>query len=175
MKLENQAMLFEKKYFIEQILFTPKWWVLVILTFFPWAIWWRFADKKKLTEMSIFGLLILVQTMTYDEIGAALNLWDYPVNLVPYINTSLTANLTIFTVIHMLIYQYYPQWKRFIIANIILASLVAFIVEPVAVYFDYYLPIKWKYIYSFPIYIAKALICKWFTEGVIKLAERAKR
>ncbi|RYD03459.1 hypothetical protein N752_19970 [Desulforamulus aquiferis] len=89
------------------------------------------------------------------------DLWDYKYQLVPLFDIFITYDMSIMPVIYMAIYQKFDKWKSFIIANTIVAAIFAFISEPLLVWLDFYLLLKWKYIYSFPIYIAIAIVLKW--------------
>lgn len=64
----------------------------------------------------------------------------------------------------MFIYQYFREWKSFIIANVILAAIFTFIAEPITVWLGIYKLDNWKYIYSFPIYILKTALIKWIVD-----------
>nr|WP_315989795.1 CBO0543 family protein [Desulforamulus aquiferis] len=97
----------------------------------------------------------------FDAIGVEFDLWDYKYQLVPLFDIFITYDMSIMPVIYMAIYQKFDKWKSFIIANTIVAAIFAFISEPLLVWLDFYLLLKWKYIYSFPIYIAIAIVLKW--------------
>lgn len=62
---------------------TWRWWVLLIMLIVPWFIWYKYVDKKKLHEIVLFGLLIIIADITLDEIGFELSLWYYPVDVIP--------------------------------------------------------------------------------------------
>ena len=57
-----------------------RWWVLVLLMFVPWFIWAKLVDKKRIHELALFGMFIMVDAITLDELGFVLSLWDYPVS-----------------------------------------------------------------------------------------------
>lgn len=88
--------------------------------------------------------------------------------LVPAAPPLVIVDLGVIPVVYMLIYQYFPDWKKFTIAISVNALLMAFIGEPIAVVLDIYQLNNWKYIYSFPLYIAMALILKWILIKILK-------
>ncbi|MDP4156135.1 MAG: hypothetical protein Q8929_10915, partial [Bacillota bacterium] len=72
----------------------------------------------------------------------------------------------ILIVAHMTVYQFFRKWKSFIIANLVMAAIFTFIFEPLTVWLDIYQLDNWKYIYSFPIYVAKAVFLKWLVQRI---------
>ena len=62
---------------------TWRWWVLLGLLIVPWFGWYKIADKKQLDELTLFGLVVMVFTITLDEFGFVLALWTYPVDVIP--------------------------------------------------------------------------------------------
>lgn len=60
-----------------------RWWVLFVLMFAPWFAWVKLVDKKKLLELALFGMFIMVISITLDELGFELSLWHYPVDILP--------------------------------------------------------------------------------------------
>jgi len=171
MELREQAYILQLQYFKNEVLFTFRWWVLILIAIVPWYIWWKLVDKKQLVKITMFGLFNLVIILILDEMGTYTRLWDYKYPILPYVDISLTADITVFTVTHILIYQYFPKWQGFIIANIILAVILAFVMEPLGIWAGYYVPLNWEHIYSLPIYASKALVAKWLTEIVFKMAK----
>jgi hypothetical protein len=73
----------------------------------------------------------------------------------------------------MLLYQYIKSWKWFVAAHIFVAGLFAFGAEPALVHLGYYQLLKWKYIYSFPIYFSIAMLLRWVNSLLIKLSLKA--
>ena len=167
-----QLLKLTNDYFSTYVLFTWQWWLLLFLTIIPWIIWWKLVDKKRLVEISLFGFFIFLWVVLSDIAGVTYGLWDYPIGLVPGAGFSITADLTVFTLSHMLVYQYFPTWKGYAIANLVYALVFAMILEPIAIHIDLYVMLKWKHIYSVPIYFGKALIGKWLVELIFRVAKR---
>jgi len=42
-----------------------RWWVLLVLLIAPWFVWYKLADNKKLPELVMFGLIVMVFMLTY--------------------------------------------------------------------------------------------------------------
>ena len=127
---------------------------------------YKFANRKRITEIMIYGLLVSLIGLTLDTIGTGYVLWEYPIRLFP-VSFSEVHDLVLFPVVFMLNYQRYTQWKSFIISTVLLSFLLSFVGENTAIWLNFYREISWKHIYSFPVYIAIAIICKIVTSQII--------
>lgn len=175
--IEAQKNLFETDYtyWLEHGLFSFGWWFLVILSIVPWFIWWKLVDKKRLLEISTIGLMAMVIVSLLDLIGSSFVLWTYGNKPVQMLLPLLTIDITLLPVLNMFFYQWFPKWKSYIIANIILALFGTFIVEPLFVWLKIYILHGWKYIYSLPIYIAIVIILKWVLQKIKAYQANARK
>lgn len=151
-------------YWIHHDLFSFGWWIIVFLTVIPWIVWWKLVDKSKLIEIMLYGSLIIIVTTVLDVLGVTFVLWGYPTMLEPAVPPMTPANLSVFPVGYMLIYQYFPKWKKFLTAATVMSFIFSFIGEPVLAWLNIYERNHWKSIYSFPIYIIIALLLKYIME-----------
>ena len=151
---------------INNDIFTFRWWVLLLSLTIPWFIWYRLVDKCRLKEMLLYLAITSSIAILLDEIGSTLTMWVYPVKVIPFLPRLIPANYSMVPIIFVLIYQYFPKWKSFIIANIILTFVFSFILEPILVWMNLYDLITWKYIYSVPTYLFAAIILKLFIEKI---------
>jgi len=143
-------------------LFTWNWWVKITALIIAVIVWYKFANRKRINEIILYGLLVSLICLTLDIIGTYYVLWEYPIRLLP-LNFSEIHDFIILPIIFMLIYQRYTHWKSFIISNIIMSFLLSFIGENIAIWLNFYKEIAWKHIYSFPIYFIIAIVCKFIT------------
>lgn len=172
-ELQQQLTNLEHKYWMDNVLFTFNWWILLCLFIIPWLIWWKFVDKKRLQEILLYGVIIMILSSILDDLGVASLLWAYPYQLLQVLDRLDAIDLTVLPVIYMIIYQYFTKWKSFLLAHILLSSLFVFIAEPMLVWMNIYVPISWKIIYSFPIYIIIAITVKWFTDKIHKISKHS--
>jgi hypothetical protein len=149
-------------------LFTLQWWLLLFALCIPWVVWWIFVDKSRLGEILSFGLLISLIATTLDEVGSAFGIWSYNYRLAPLCVNLKSTNISILPVLYMFTYQFFYQWKPFIIASVLLAIFLSFVGEPFLIWTNIYKMFNWKYIYSFPIYIALALLTKTLIMAMFK-------
>lgn len=173
--LENTEILDAQKHFHElqwdhwlrYELFTYQWWMLLGVLIIPWLIWWRLVDKARTGIILAYGLYIMFVVNVMDTIGINYQLWIYPIKLTPIIPLAISLDWSMLPIIHMLIYQYFPRWKTFIIVEIIFAALLAFVGEPFAEWLGIYLVLHWHHFWSFPIYVLKTVIGKWLIERMV--------
>jgi hypothetical protein len=157
------------EHWINNVIFTSNWWILLLISIFPWIIWWKFVNKKRFIEILLFGALISIYSILLDDIGSYYLLWMYEYQLVPISPRLNPVDLTLIPVTYMFMYQYFRSWKSFLIAQTVLAFGVAFIVEPIFIWLGIYKALSWKLIYSFLIYIALGIFNKWVVDRFVKL------
>jgi len=153
-------------------LYTWKWWLLVTVMIIPWYFWWRFVDKKRILEIWCYGVMTFVSVIGSDAIGIANGCWYYPVKLYPKFPHILPVDTSLLPVSFMLLYQYFPKWKSFLIATTIMATCLAFICEPFISWLGFYELITWKYFYSFPLYILLSTALKLTIETIKAIQSR---
>jgi len=170
---EEKVTQIEYMHWIKNEVFTFQFWLLVAMLIVPWIIWWKLVDKKKFLEISIYGLLVITVVTFLDEVGCQLNLWEYRFDIEPLFPRLIPMNFAMFPVGYTLVYQYFPKWKSFIIANIVTGALFAFVGEPIFIAIKIYVLLGWKHIYSFPIYIVIAIALKALTQLIMKIHRRA--
>lgn len=155
------------EYWVKYNVFSLRWWLMIIFLIFPWVIWSRFIDKKRLKEILLYGFFVLIFCLILDEVGTHLSFWAYPYILTPISASFEPYDYTFLPITFMLIYQYLPSWKAYIFAIIALSAVFSFILEPIVVYFDFYRLLKWRYEYSFVIYPLIGLFCKLIIHKII--------
>ncbi|MDD4600457.1 hypothetical protein SDC9_11283 [bioreactor metagenome] len=155
------------EHWLRNELFTWQWWVLVALLIIPWIIWWRLVDRSRVGVILAYGIYIMFIVTAMDATGSALEYWIYPIKLLPVVPDSVGFDWGLLTVVHMLIYQYYPRWKQFILAEVIAAVLLAFVGEPLTERIGVYFALHWYHHWSFPIYVLKAVTGKLLIDNIV--------
>ncbi len=152
------------EYWIKYELFEPQWWFLLLLLVVPWLVWYKLVDKGRIKDILLYGVFVALVATYLDAIGNELVLWSYPHSLMPLMPKLFPVDLSLLPVIFMLIYQYFPQWKPFIIVSILTSLFSAVVAEPMFVYLGIYEMYKWEYWYSFVIYIVLSFSFKWINQ-----------
>ena len=171
-RIELRDMFF--KHYIDHELFSPTWWLTVVLLIVPLVVWWKMADKRRLLELCVFGLLVNVASSFLDVAGSEYVLWDYPVHTLPQISLLIPVDYVIVPVVGMMIYQKFPKWKGFLLACTVAGFAMSFLCEPFAVFIGLYKLILWRYVYSFPIYILIYLAAKLMTGKLADAQAKSK-
>ncbi|WP_018931829.1 CBO0543 family protein [Gracilibacillus lacisalsi] len=159
---------YRKQYWIEHDLFTWQWWLLLLVFIIPWVIWYKVIPKEKKAECLSYGLLLGLLASQLDEIGINSGAWAYSYQLTQ-LNRGLNPyNFSFIPVAYMIAYYYFPKWKHFILANVAIAILAAFITEPILTKMGIYKTFYWKSLYSFPIYILLPIIFRFLVFYILE-------
>ena len=150
-----------------------RWWTLVILLIAPWLVWFKLANKKQLIELTLFGLIVMVLTITMDWLGFMLSLWNYPVDFIPLLPRLSSVDYTVVPIVYMLTYQHFSTWKSYFWALTVVSAVFAFIVEPIIAHLGFYVLIKWLHWYSFIIYIIMGLFARWIARKIVNITQKA--
>lgn len=166
-ELQSKADNMLQKIWVDEMVLTWQWWLLMVIFIVPWIVWWRFVDRKRIFEILTYGFMVTMLAMSFDAIGVECDLWEYHYQLIPLLDVLIVFDISVVTVTYMLVYQSLQSWGWFIIAHIGIAGVFAFIAEPTLVHLGYYQLIKWKFFYSFPIYFSIAVFLRWIN-GLLK-------
>lgn len=152
------------------ILFSYQWWFLLLILVGSWVVWWKLVRKELVFQVFAYALLVVIIGTTLDIYGVKLGLWAYPIKTF-YLNPGLLAgDFSLPPVVKSLVYQAYPDWKRYITAQLIVAAILAFMAEPLLVWVGIYQMYRWSYLSSFLVYVPVAIIVKWLVDGIKRKA-----
>jgi len=166
-ELEKQLTQARIQNWINQDLFSYQWWILLGALVVPWWVWWKHVDKSRLIEITLLGLMTWIITSFLDAILSELCLWEYNYYVIPLWPRLISADFTIVPVIYMFVYQYFREWKGFLIAMLVVSVLFTFIGELLLVWLNIYTLNEWKHYYSFPIYFVLGASVKYLTQWIL--------
>ncbi|MBT2736184.1 CBO0543 family protein [Bacillus sp. ISL-7] len=152
-------------YWTQEVLFTYQWWTMIVVLIIPFFLWWRLVDKTRIIEISMVGLFVSIIAFILDQIGSSLGYWTYPYTLTP-LERDLwaVADFSIIPFFYMIIYQWFPKWKTFILGTVVFALFSAFVGESIFQWLGIYVLLKWKHIYSIPFYVLLGILVKILLE-----------
>jgi len=156
--LEQEARS-NKKYiqiWTSHILFTWQWWVQLALVIVPIVVWILLRKRNCTNRLLYVGFFVFIITSWLDFTGNSFMLWYYPYKLVPT-HPPIFPWESFIIVEVLLLLQYKSTFSPWLKA-IAFATVNSFIGEPLAHGLGLYIPLHWRYIYSFPIYIVIYLI-----------------
>ena len=148
-------------YWTQEVVFTYQWWIMIFVLVIPFFLWWRLVDKTRIIEISMVGLIISIIAFLLDQVGSSLGYWTYPYTLTPLERDFwAVSNFSTLPFFYMMIYQWFPKWKTYILGTMIFALLAAFIGETVFQWLGIYVMLKWEHIYSVLGYILLGIFVK---------------
>jgi hypothetical protein len=153
-------------YWIHENLFSWTWWTMLAIVFLVIILWWKIVDKNRIMEILLFGTFTSLIAIFLDVAGVSFVLWGYPTMIFPLVPPLVFVDIVLLPILYMVVYQYFLNWKSYIIGSILASAFAAFILEPISEYFKIYQLSNWKFVYSFPIYIFIALFIKWILNKV---------
>ncbi|OPX90081.1 MAG: hypothetical protein A4E53_01296 [Pelotomaculum sp. PtaB.Bin104] len=169
-ELQKEADIALRENWMNDIVFTWHWWLLVALFIIPWLVWWKVVDRKKIFEILTYGFMVMIMSSLFDAIGVENDLWEYHYQFIPLLDVFIVYDVSVIPVTYMLIYQYFSTWKSFTIASIVVSGMFSFVSEPILVWLNYHDLFKWEYFYSFPIFIVIAITLKYLIIKIKKVS-----
>lgn len=133
------------------IVFSWRWWLLVLLSIIPWIIWVKLRSKNDTVKLLFVGLIVSIISNALDTIGMNFNLWHYDWKVFPFISLYFPWDFTLLPVSIMLLLQFKPNINKYIKA-VVFSFMCSFVFEPLFTFIGVYHPILWEYWYSFVIY-----------------------
>ena len=157
-----------------ETLFSLKWWILIALIIISYAIWLIIVDKRRLSQILLFGSLIAAGRIFMDIIGSNAALWSYLIREIPFFPSPFLHDFTLTPLALMIVYQYCHSWKKFIIWTIIATGIISFILFPILMTFGYLQLYNWNLFYSFTLIVAYTLLSRWLLLGVLSIEQKYK-
>lgn len=91
-------------YWKAETLFSIKWWGLIAMNGIGYAIWWHIVDKRRLSQLLLFGSFVAVGRIIMDIIGTNTVLWSYDIREIPFFPSPFVHDFTITPLSLMIIY-----------------------------------------------------------------------
>ncbi len=153
-------------------LFTVRWWLIIVSIAIAYGIWWKYVDKRHLTQILLFGSFIAVFRLIMDDAGSSAALWGYSVKPLPFGQALFLNDLTIVPLGFMLVYQYFRSWKSFFFGTLIIEAAYSFLLLPILVKFDILRLYNWQYYYTFLIMIIVAMVMRAILLTVLRIEHK---
>ncbi|WP_085521659.1 CBO0543 family protein [Tuberibacillus sp. Marseille-P3662] len=150
-------------YWIDHTLFHWDFWISVILTIFPWIVWFWVCDKQNFGRILFAGCLVIIIASYMDFLGTALGLWYYAGKALPTIPAYVPWDISLIPIFVMLLLQFKPHlnpWLKGVFFGVV-SGVVA---EVIFKLLGFYVSKGWHMWYSVPIYVLIYLIAHWMAE-----------
>ena len=152
--------------------FSLSWLGVVAFIVLSYYICFKLLDKRRLTQLLLFGSLMTVSMTYIDIFGSQFVLWTYLDRVMPIVPSLLFFDYTIIPLYYMLVYQYSSTWKSFAIWNAVLAGIISFVIFPLLSLLKLFKLENWRYIYFFPIIYILAFICRGVVWGILSIQNK---
>lgn len=150
----------EMDYWIHHDLFSFHWWVILIMNAIFLILFLFFIDRQRILLITLAFMISYAINTIFDDIGEYFQLWSHPHQLVQFLSPIATVEFIVVPSIIALMYQMVSKWKFFFIANLIVASIISFIVQPIFVYIGLYKLHNWTYFYSMVVLLVIGIVVK---------------
>jgi len=110
-----------------QTLFSVQWWSLIALIAVFYAIWWAIVDKRRLSQILLFGSFIAIGRIVMDIVASNVVLWSYDIRELPFAPSPFLHDFTITPLALMTVYQYCYSWKKFFIWTTLVVGIISFV------------------------------------------------
>jgi hypothetical protein len=161
-------------YWKTQVLFSARWWGLLAVIACIYAIWWMLTDKRRLSEILLLGSFVAVGRIVMDIIGTNMVLWSYIIREVPFYPSPFLHDFTITPLALMIVHQYSPSWKQFMLWTTVTIGIISFVFFPVLGYLGYLKLVNWNYFYSFILIIFIAVLSRAVLLWVLRMERRQR-
>ncbi|KIL42350.1 hypothetical protein SD70_01515 [Gordoniibacillus kamchatkensis] len=145
---------------LNDIVFTWRWWLAFMLTFMPWLLWLIYRKKNSADRLLYVALTVMMVSVILNVVGDQFGLWHYRYNLVPIMPTYFPWDFTVLPVAVITALQIKPRANPWL-KGAIFASVSAFVGEPFFQWIGVYRLVHWRPVYSLPIYVAIYMLANW--------------
>ena len=138
-----------------------------------YAVWWVIVDKRRLSQILLFGSFVAVQRIVMDIFGTNVVLWSYDKPLLPFSPGPFQNDLTLIALGLMVVYQYCHSWKKFFIWTGVVTGIICFVFFPILIKFGFLKLHHWNLFYSFVMIFGLASFSRWVVLGVLNIQQKA--
>lgn len=161
---------------INQIFLSPSWLFHVSLIIGTYVLFFYFVDKKRMTEILLYGSLVGVAFSVYDSIGEQLQYWVTLKKVLPFQPNFFLGDLTLIPLTAMFVYQYTSTWKSYLIWITVWAGLLAFVFYNLVLeYLNIFTYLKpFAVTIDFFLFLMVGILVRWIVVSLLKLEEKRK-
>lgn len=159
------------KWLAEEV-FSIRWWGIAGFLIFSYVLCFTLMDKKRLSELILFGSLVSVFSVVIDVFLSSMNAYIYKAKLLPIIPTIFIYDITALPLYFMLIYQHSASWKEYAFRITLAAALMGFVFTPLLVWLGYLQLIHWNYVFAFLVIGLIGFLGKGATASILYIEKR---
>lgn len=149
-QLFTQAYNEEFQTWLDLVVFSWRWWIGLVITLACVWIWIRLWKSESFDRLLYVGFFTALLAAGLDLIGIFFRLWDYQYEVIPMFGGYIPWDTFLIPTLAVLFLIYRPHVNPWLKA-VIYGAFIAFIGLPLLRWLDLYVPLNWRYVYSFPI------------------------
>ena len=154
-----------------QTLFSIQWWSIIAMIVISYAIWWVIVDKRRLSQILLFGSLVAIQRVVMDIFGTNVALWSYNIRETPLFPSVFLHDFTVTPLALMVVYQYCHSWKKFFVWTGVTTGIISFVFLPILIKLGFLKLYHWNLFYSFGMIFGLALLARWVVLGLLNIQQ----
>lgn len=154
------------KFWLNENAFSLQWWLLLGANLLFLVIGYLFIDRKRIFEMFTVMGVVLALTTLLDLVTLHYNLTAYKQSLLPITPSLITSTYVVLPITYCLIYQIFSSWKKYLLVNLILALVYAFVFENLLRWIGAYEYLNWTSIYSFLVFLVIGITTKFIMSKI---------
>lgn len=148
---------------LQNSLFTWRWWLGIVITILPWILWLYIRDKKSTNRLLYVGFFAMIIAFIIDTIGVSFNFWFFEYKIFPVFHIFFPWDFTLIPVSIIILLQIKPN--KFVYAKaLFFGAFSAYIAEPIFYWLKLFHPVNWKYTYSLILYFMLFLFCNFLSK-----------
>lgn len=148
---------------------------MVSLVALSYLLCFSLFDKRRLSQLFLFGSLLTVGASVYETIGVNFVLWVCATPIFPIIPCLFVPYLTILPVYYMLIFQYTATWRQFSLWNLVAVSIFSLVLQPIFIHSNIVRLDNWQAVYHMPMLFAIASLARAVTLLLIGIEQRQEK
>lgn len=153
-------------------LFSLRWWSMVGLVALSYLICFSLFDKRRISQLFLFGSLLTVGAAVYETVGVNFVLWFCATPIFPIVPCLFVPYLTVLPVYYMLIFQYTATWQQFSMWNLIAVGIYSFGLLPIFIHFKISEMDNWQPVYHMPFLFGIASLARAVTLLLLNIEQR---
>jgi len=155
-----------------QTLFSIQWWSMIALIAICYAIWWVIVDKRRLSQILLFGSFVAIQRVVFAIIGTNAVLWSYDIRETPFFPSPFQLDFTLMAMVFMVVYQYCHSWKKFLIWTGVVAGMISFVFYPILIKLGFLTFYHWNLFFAFILVSGVPLFSRWVVLGILNIQQK---
>ncbi|HEX3031017.1 MAG TPA: hypothetical protein VHS59_02060 [Bacillota bacterium] len=165
------------QHWISKEFLTYQWWFGAVLLFVSYAVWLLLVDKRRITQILLFGSLVTALAGALEIILASFfGFWEYKIAILPIEPPLFIITYTVAPIWKMLVLQYTSSWKGYHIWLGIVVGVLAFGILPIYSALGMFQMYKgWTYFHHFGMMFTNAAVCRAIVVWLIGLEQRQEQ